>query len=137
MPASEDGRASADSSADRLRTGHASGHHLRGGDPDSQVVLLGPDVREQHVAIHLLTMRPLGAAEIAEYVALDRPEACAGSYKFESRGAALMATVLGGDRTAIQGLPLRALSAMLHRSLGAARGASVPRIRRAENVRSR
>jgi septum formation protein len=85
----------------------------------TSVVLLGPDVREHHVAMHLLTMRPLSATEIAEYVALDRPEACAGSYRFESRGAALMSTVLGGDRTAIQGLPLRALSAMLLRSRGA------------------
>lgn len=84
------------------------------------VVLLGPDVYEHHVAVHLLTMRPLDAREIAEYVALDRPEACAGSYRFESRGAALMSTVLGGDRSAIQGLPLRALSAMLRRSRGAA-----------------
>jgi septum formation protein len=110
------------------------------------VVLLGPDLREEHIAVHLLTMRPLDAREIAEYVALDRPEACAGSYRFESRGAALMSTVLGGDRTAIQGLPLRALSAMLHRSRGATLDGPAARIHAptatpaqgpTENVRSR
>ncbi len=101
------------------------------------VVLLGPDSRVEHVAVHQLTMRPLGPEEIAEYVALDRPEACAGSYRFESRGAALMSTVLGGDRSAIQGLPLRALSAMLLRARGAGLDGSASRTGPTENVRSR
>lgn len=111
------------------------------------VVLLGPDVREDHVEIHMLTMRPLDALEIAEYVRLDRPSECAGSYRFESRGAALMSTVLGGDRSAIQGLPLRALSAMLLRSRGAALDGPLSRMNAppatpavigpTENVRSR
>ena len=103
----------------------------------TSVVLLGPDVHEHHVAVHRLTMRPLDAREIAAYVALDHPEACAGSYRFESHGAALMATVLGGDRTAIQGLPLRALSAMLLRSRGAPLDGPALRIGPTENVRSR
>ena len=103
----------------------------------TSVVLLGPDSREQHLAQHRLTVRPLTHREIAEYVALDRPEGCAGSYRFESHGAALMSTVLGGDRSAIQGLPLRALSAMLARSRGGLRVGSASRITATENVRSR
>lgn len=77
------------------------------------LVVLGPGVRESRVVVTRLTMRALTEAEIADYVAADRPEACAGSYKFESLGRALFTAISAGDETAIEGLPLGVLSSML------------------------
>lgn len=77
------------------------------------VVVLGPDVRESRVVVCRMTMRSLSDAEIRAYVALDAPEGCAGSYKFERNGRALFARVDAADETAIEGLPLAALSSML------------------------
>lgn len=77
------------------------------------VVVLGPDVRETRLVVSRLTMRLLEAAEIAAYVATDAPEACAGSYKIECTGRALFSQIVTSDETAIEGLPLVALSGML------------------------
>ncbi len=77
------------------------------------VVVLGPDVRESRIVVSRMRMRPLTEAEIAAYVALDHPEQCAGSYKFELHGRALFASVETSDETAIEGLPLVAVSGML------------------------
>src|SRR5207342_1831575 len=77
------------------------------------VVVLGPEVRESRIVVSRLTMRPLSEAEIAAYVAADAPEACAGSYKIECGGRALFAEIAASDESAIEGLPLVALSGML------------------------
>lgn len=77
------------------------------------VVVLGPDVRESRLVVCQMTMRALGPAEIAAYVAADAPEFCAGSYKFECGGRALFSNVACSDETAIEGLPVDALSGML------------------------
>ena len=77
------------------------------------VVVLGPDVRESRVVVCRMTMRALSPDEIAAYVAADAPEACAGSYKFECGGRALFESVQTTDESAIEGLPLVALSGML------------------------
>ena len=83
------------------------------------VVVVAGELRRSEVVVHRMTMRSLAADEIAQYVELDRPEGCAGSYRFESRGHALFASVDGDDPTAIEGLPVRALSAMLAPLAGA------------------
>jgi septum formation protein len=77
------------------------------------VVVLGPDVREGRIVVCRMTMRSLGAEAIAAYVAADSPEACAGSYKFECGGRALFDEIETSDESAIEGLPLVALSGML------------------------
>ncbi len=77
------------------------------------IVVLGPDVRESRVVVSRMTMRSLSAAQIAAYVAADAPEACAGSYKIELGGRALFSAIASADETAIEGLPLVALSGML------------------------
>jgi septum formation protein len=69
-------------------------------------------VRE-HLDVHRLRMRSLDADAIARYVALDRPLDCCGSYRVESLGIALFERIDGEDFTAIEGIPLLALSAML------------------------
>jgi septum formation protein len=51
-------------------------------------------------------MRVLDDAEIARYVALDRPWDCAGGFKGESLGIALCERIETRDPTALTGLPL-------------------------------
>ena len=79
------------------------------------VVISGPDGEERHTDVTTLSMRPLDAAAIARYVAADQPLDCAGSYKLECRGIALMAAITSADQTAIIGLPLMAVTRMLGR----------------------
>lgn len=60
-----------------------------------------------------MQFRPLTRRQIERYVERDRPLDCAGSFRFESLGAALFAEVLTRDPTAIEGLPLLWLSEAL------------------------
>ncbi len=70
---------------------------------------------ETAVDVHELTMRPLSEENIRRYVERDRPLDCAGSYKLESLGIALFASIEGSDDTAVMGLPLRLLTGLLLR----------------------
>ena len=58
-------------------------------------------------------MRTLSADEISRYVALDKPLDCAGSFKWESFGITLFEAMRTDDPTALEGLPLIALSELL------------------------
>lgn len=62
---------------------------------------------------HELVMRHLSHAALEDYVRRDAPLDCAGSYRIESLGVALFERVQGDDPTAIEGLPLMRLVAML------------------------
>ena len=69
---------------------------------------------------------PIGSArhhrqEIARYVALDNPIDCAGAYKIERGGIALFDRITAGDLTAITGMPMLRLCAVLRQF-----GVSVP-----------
>lgn len=57
--------------------------------------------------------RDLTDDEILRYIALDQPFDCAGSFKSEAAGPSLMQSMATQDPSAIVGLPLIALSAML------------------------
>lgn len=57
--------------------------------------------------------RSYGDAEIERYLELEQPYDCAGSAKIEGLGIVLVSDVSGEDPTALIGLPLIALSAML------------------------
>ena len=63
-----------------------------------------------------MTMRKLTSAEIADYVQRDSPEQCAGSYRIESLGIALFASI-DGDSSGVVGLPLMEVTNLL-RSAG-------------------
>lgn len=63
-----------------------------------------------------IKLRELGDDEIAAYVRLDHPIDCAGSYKIERAGLALAESVQTDDPSAIQGLPLIALTKALNES---------------------
>jgi 7-methyl-GTP pyrophosphatase len=84
------------------------------------VCLLGARAQEQLVTTPV-EFRPLAADEIERY--LDREDAldCAGSAKSEGLGIALLARLAGDDPTALVGLPLITVAAMLR-----AEGIAVP-----------
>ena len=58
-------------------------------------------------------LRPLSPQAIAAYVAAERPLHCAGSFRVEGLGIALMEELQGRDYTALIGLPLIALTGLL------------------------
>ena len=66
-------------------------------------------------------MRILSTDEISRYVALDQPLHCAGSFKWESLGITLFEAMRTDDPTALEGLPLIALSELLREA-----GVSLP-----------
>jgi septum formation protein len=59
--------------------------------------------------------RDLDAQTIARYVEQDAPLECAGSFRSEGLGPALCARMTSDDPTALPGLPLMALAAILRR----------------------
>ena len=64
-------------------------------------------------------MRTLPRAALERYLRLDEPYDCAGAAKIESLGIALVASVESNDPTALIGLPLIRLTAMLsHAGVG-------------------
>ena len=67
----------------------------------------------EHVDRTRLHMRTLDRAAIERYVDADQPLACAGSYKIEGRGIALFEAIESADHSAITGLPLLWLTAVL------------------------
>jgi septum formation protein len=81
------------------------------------VCLARPDGSlDEHVDVCRLVMRPLDDAAIARYVARERPLDCCGSYRVEQLGITLFESIDAPDFTAIEGLPLLAVSAMLRRA---------------------
>ena len=66
-------------------------------------------------------MRVLSADEISRYVALEQPLDCAGSFKWESLGITLFEAIRTEDPTALEGLPLIALTELLRQA-----GVSLP-----------
>ncbi|MEO7094516.1 MAG: Maf family protein [Polyangiales bacterium] len=65
------------------------------------------------LVVHEMKMRSLTRALAAAYVAHDRPLDCVGSYRIEAMGALLFTEMRGDDHTAIVGLPIAAMSALL------------------------
>ena len=60
--------------------------------------------------------RPLDGARIRNYVAREQPLDCAGSFKCEGLGIALFEAITSDDPTALIGLPLITVAAMLGRA---------------------
>jgi septum formation protein len=57
--------------------------------------------------------RHLDACEIERYLALDEPYDCAGSFRWEGIGISLFRALRSDDPTALEGLPLISVAAML------------------------
>lgn len=66
-----------------------------------------------HLDRTVVVFRTLSDGEIVRYVEQDRPLACAGSFKIEALGPSLFESVRSEDPTALPGLPLIRLCAML------------------------
>ena len=70
-------------------------------------------VTTDRLVVHHMKMRSL-TRELAEaYVARDSPLDCVGSYRIEATGALLFTEMRGEDHTAILGLPIAAMAALL------------------------
>ena len=78
------------------------------------------DVAEGHRSIDTVTttvhFRELATDEIRRYVERELPLDCAGSFRSESLGITLFRRIESEDPTALLGLPLMRLSAMLRRA---------------------
>lgn len=76
-----------------------------------------------------VTLKTLTLAEIESYVVAEMPVDCAGSFKIEGLGIALMEKLSGDDYTSLIGLPLIRLAEMLGKAgvdvLGTARDRGV------------
>jgi septum formation protein len=100
----------ADRDAARRQLGKLLGHTH---DICTGVCLLGPG---GHIAealeVSRLTFYPVTAEELERYLDLGEWQGCAGSYRIESAGQALLAR-LEGDRTNVQGLPMLTVVRML------------------------
>lgn len=78
------------------------------------VCVIGADGRAHALTdITKITMKKLTRAQIENLVDLDEPFDCAGSYKIEKHGIALVEKLESADFTAIEGLPLIELSKTL------------------------
>jgi len=64
----------------------------------------------------LVKFRTLSLGEIDRYLLVERPYDCAGSFKSEGYGITLLESISGGDATALIGLPLIRLCAMLRQT---------------------
>jgi septum formation protein len=71
------------------------------------------ELLQQDAVVTEVRFRTLQADEVRRYVALDAPLDCAGGFKSEAAGSMLLRSLRSEDPTAIIGLPLIALSAML------------------------
>ena len=65
-----------------------------------------PDEPREHVDVTRVVFRPLTSGAIARYLEADRPFDCAGSFRSESLGIALLERIDTQDPTALVGLPL-------------------------------
>lgn len=63
-----------------------------------------------------VAFRELGEAEIRRYVDRENPLDCAGAFKSEGLGIALFESIQSNDPTALVGLPMIALCALLRRA---------------------
>jgi septum formation protein len=79
------------------------------------VALIGPgsETADRHIDQTIVRFRDLSDTEIENYLQLDQPYDCAGSFKVESRGVVLFSSIESTDPTGLQGLPLIWVAAQL------------------------
>jgi septum formation protein len=79
------------------------------------VIGVRANVHEAHLDTTRVIFRELAHDEIARYVEHDAPYDCAGSFKVESLGIALLAGIESADPSALVGLPLIWIAQALRR----------------------
>jgi len=76
----------------------------------------GREFRFDAIVTTEVVFRALSAAEIGRYVERDKPVDCAGGFKSEQTGTALLQAMRSDDPTAIIGLPLISVAEALRRA---------------------
>lgn len=71
----------------------------------TSISIVSPQGHFLHTNLAKLKMRSLSPKEIRDYIDFAKPLDCAGSYKIECGGIALMEQVITDDFSAIQGVP--------------------------------
>lgn len=79
----------------------------------TSICLYDQEEPEIYTDITTIRFRKLTASDIDNYILLDQPLDCAGSYKMEKAGICLVETIKCDDFSAIQGIPLIQLTKML------------------------
>jgi septum formation protein len=74
--------------------------------------VLAPDFTAEEVDVARVTFYPVKADELERYLATEEWRGCAGGYRIEGAGQALVER-LDGDRSSVQGLPMIRLVRML------------------------
>ncbi len=77
------------------------------------LVCLDRDLERFHVEPFNVRFRSLNDRQIANYLHREQPYDCAGSFKVEGLGIALLTGLTGNDPTSLEGLPLIAVSNLL------------------------
>jgi septum formation protein len=77
------------------------------------LALVQGEKRRSMCELFTVHMRKLTEGEIRDYIAREKPLGCAGSFKIEGLGIALMEGMEGRDFTSLIGLPLIALRELL------------------------
>lgn len=77
------------------------------------LVCLDRDLERFHVEPFKVRFRSLNDRQIANYLHREQPYDCAGSFKVEGLGIALLTGLTGNDPTSLEGLPLIAVSNLL------------------------
>lgn len=76
----------------------------------TSICIIYKNVHHNITDITKLTMRELTDKQIREYLQFDEPLDCAGSYKLEQMGISLFSKIESDDFTAIEGIPMIAVS---------------------------
>ncbi|MHC4390974.1 MAG: Maf family protein [Planctomycetota bacterium] len=69
--------------------------------------------RRDALSVHTIRFRSLTEAQLREYVRREQPLDCAGAFKLEGLGSAILSSCSGDDFSGVIGLPLMKLAAML------------------------
>ncbi len=91
----------------------------------TSVCVLAKGRRLRSVVVANITLRKLTKHEIEQYIALDSPLDCAGSYKLEKAGLSLVEKLRVSDPSSLTGLPMMKLHQLLLQT-----GAPIPFKRR-------
>jgi len=77
------------------------------------LVCLGRNLEEFHVEPYKVRFRKFDDSQIENYLRREQPYDCAGSFKVEGLGIALLEGMSGNDPTSLEGLPLIKLCELL------------------------
>lgn len=99
-----------DKSLEQLRQMSGKTHELY-----TSYAIIYKDIKVIETNITKIKMKNLSESQLKNYLSIDNPIDCAGSYKLELKGISLMEEIVTDDHTAIIGIPLLSLSKNLNK----------------------